>query len=137
MSKRTVIFGAVVLVVVCAAVLAWNVLAPDHCERLFDRYSAQRDAEVAARAVGGNATQQSNAATQTRIEANGAGCDKGDWVPRLCEELRIEYRDALSDYNSDPTNAQALRTLQDGDNRARELRCEWLRAFEEFLTDPL
>ena len=138
MRKRTVVTGAVVLVVVAAAAFAWIALRPDRCERLFERYSAQRDAEVAARAKGtGNATQRLNEANQTRIEANKAGCDIGDWVPRLCEELRIEYRDALADYNSDPTDARALRTLENGDKRARELRCAWLRAFEEFVTERL
>src|ERR687891_313904 len=110
MRKRTGITGAVALVVVAAAVFAWIALRPDRCERLFERYSARRDAE-AARAVGGNASQRSNEANQTRIEANTAGCDMRDWGPRLCEELRIEYRDALSDFVSDRTKAHALRTL--------------------------
>src|SRR5918996_3227394 len=138
MSRRAILTGAVVIVVVAAAVFAWIALRPDRCERLFERYSAQRDAEVTARAKGtGNATQRLNEANQTRIEANKAGCNIGDWVPRLCEELRIEYREALSDYGSDPTNARALRTLQDGEKRARELRRAWLRAFQEFLTEPI
>lgn len=114
--------GAVVLVVVAAAVFAWVALRPDRCERLFDRYSAYKNVE---------------AANTRRIEASKAGCDTGDWVPRLCEELRIEYREGLSDYNSDPTNARALRTLQDREKRARELRCAWLRAFQDFLTEPI
>ena len=122
MSRKAIVTGAVVLVVVAAAVLAWIVLRPDRCEQLFDRYSAYKNVE---------------AANARRIEANKAACDTGDWVPRLCEELRLEYRDALSDYSSDPTNARALRTLQDGEKQARELRCSWLRAFQEFLTEPI
>jgi hypothetical protein len=135
--KRTVFTGAVVLVVVAATAFALIALFPDRCERLFDRYSAQRDAEVAARAVGGNTTQRRYEANQTRIEANEAGCDTGDWVPRLCEELRIEYREALSDYDSDPTNPRVLGMLLDSEQRAREVRCAWLRAFQEFLTEPI